>query len=64
MNLWKKYMNALPGKVAKDTDLAKIFVPAFMKIGMAAVSMSAAQAQGNGFLGLADRIVMNRDNLR
>jgi 3-hydroxyacyl-CoA dehydrogenase len=63
MNLWKKYINALPAKTAKDTDLAKFFVPAFMKIAMAAVSMSAAQARGNGFLGLADRIVFNRDNL-
>ncbi|WP_022666642.1 3-hydroxyacyl-CoA dehydrogenase/enoyl-CoA hydratase family protein [Desulfospira joergensenii] len=63
MNLWKKYVNALPGKTAKEVDLAKLFVPAFMKIGMAAVSMSAAQARGNGFLGLADRIVFNRDNL-
>lgn len=63
MNLWKKYINALPAKTAKDTDLAKFFVPAFMKIGMAAVSMSAAQAGGNGFLGQADRIVFNRDNL-
>ena len=63
MNLWKKYINALPGKTAKDTDLAKFFVPAFMKIAMAAVSMSAAQAMGNGFLGQADRIVFNRDNL-
>ena len=63
MNLWKKYVTALPGKTAKDIDLAKLFVPAFMKIGMAAVSMSAAQARGNGFLGLADRIVFNRDNL-
>ena len=63
MNLWKKYINALPAKTAKDTDLAKFFVPAFMKIGMAAVSMSAAQAMGNGFLGQADRIVFNRDNL-
>ena len=63
MNLWKKYVNALPGKTAKDIDLAKLFVPAFMKIGMAAVSMSAAQAQGNGFLGMSDRIVFNRDNL-
>ena len=63
MNLWKKYINAMPAKTAKDTDLAKLFVPAFMKIGMAAVSMSAAQARGNGFLGLADRIVFNRDNL-
>ena len=34
-----------------------------MKIAMAAVSMSAAQARGNGHLGEADRIVMNRDNL-
>ncbi|MBA3012658.1 MAG: 3-hydroxyacyl-CoA dehydrogenase/enoyl-CoA hydratase family protein [Proteobacteria bacterium] len=63
MNLWKKYINALPGKTAKEVDLAKLFIPAFMKIAMAAVSMSAAQAQGNGFLGLADRIVFNRDNL-
>ncbi|MDA3789677.1 MAG: 3-hydroxyacyl-CoA dehydrogenase/enoyl-CoA hydratase family protein [Desulfobacula sp.] len=63
MNLWKKYINAMPAKTAKDTDLAKLFVPAFMKIGMAAVSMSAAQAMGNGFLGQADRIVFNRDNL-
>ena len=63
MNLWKKYVNALPGKVAKDTDLAKLFIPAFMKIAMAAVSMSAAQAVGNGFLGPQDRIVFNRDNL-
>nr|WP_320190649.1 3-hydroxyacyl-CoA dehydrogenase NAD-binding domain-containing protein [uncultured Desulfobacter sp.] len=63
MNLWKKYVDALPGKTVKEVNLAKLFVPAFMKIAMAAVSMSAAQARDNGFLGLADRIVMNRDNL-
>ena len=63
MNLWKKYINALPGKTAKDNNLAKFFVPAFMNIAMAAVSMSAVQARGTGFLGLADRIVFNRDNL-
>jgi 3-hydroxyacyl-CoA dehydrogenase len=63
MNLWKKHINALPGKTVKDLDLAKIFVAAFMKIGMAAVSMSAAQAVGNGFLGQSDRIVFNRDTL-
>ncbi len=63
MKAYEKYMNALPGKVGKDTDLAKIFIPAFMKVAMAAISMSAAQAEGNGYLGLADRIVMNRDNL-
>jgi len=63
MNLWKKYINAMPAKTAKDTDLAKLFVPALMKVIMAAVSMSAAQAMDNGFLGQADRIVFNRDNL-
>jgi len=63
MNLWKKYVDALPGKTVKEADLAKFFVQAFMKIAMAAVSMSAAQARDNGFLGLADRVVMNRDNL-
>ncbi|MFH2092668.1 MAG: 3-hydroxyacyl-CoA dehydrogenase/enoyl-CoA hydratase family protein [Pseudomonadota bacterium] len=63
MNLWKKYIAALPGKTAKDNNLAKFFIPAFMNIAMAAVSMSSAQAQGNGYLGLADRIVFNRDNL-
>lgn len=63
MNLWKKYINAMPAKTAKDTDLSKLFVPAFMKIAMAAVSMSAVQAKGNGFLDKTDRIVFNRDNL-
>jgi 3-hydroxyacyl-CoA dehydrogenase len=63
MNLWRKYVSALPGKTVKEVDLSKLFVQAFMKIGMAAVSMSAAQAVGNGFLGMADRIVFNRDTL-
>ncbi len=63
MNLWRKYVSALPGKTVKEVDLSKLFVQAFMKIGMAAVSMSAAQAVGNGFLGMADRIVLNRDTL-
>lgn len=63
MNLWKKFVQALPGSVIKDVDLAKLFIPAFMNIAMASVSMSAAQAKANGYLGLADRIVFNRDNL-
>jgi 3-hydroxyacyl-CoA dehydrogenase len=63
MNLWRKYVSALPGKTVKEVDLSKLFVQAFMKIGMAAVSMSAAQAVGNGFLGMTDRIVFNRDTL-
>ena len=63
MNLWKKFINALPAGVAKDTDLSKIFIPAFMNIAMAQFSMSAAKAKALGFLGAADRIVFNRDNL-
>jgi len=63
MNIWKKFVDALPAGVAKDTDLGKLFIPAFMNVAMAKVSMSAAQARANGFLGLADRIVFNRDNL-
>ncbi len=63
MNLWKKYMDALPGNTVKEVDPARFFIQVVMKIAMAAVSMSAAQARDNGFLGLADRIVMNRDNL-
>ncbi len=63
MNLWKKFITALPAKTAKDNNLAKFFVPAFMNVAMASVSMSAAQARENGFLGQADRIVFNRDNL-
>ncbi|ACN17889.1 FadB [Desulforapulum autotrophicum HRM2] len=63
MNIWKKFVSALPAGTAKDMDLAKLFIPAFMNVAMAKVSMSAAQAKGNGYLGLADRIVFNRDNL-
>jgi len=63
MNLWKKFVSALPGGVIKDIDLAKLFIPVFMNIAMAKVSMSAAQAFSNGFLNKSDRIVFNRDNL-
>jgi 3-hydroxyacyl-CoA dehydrogenase len=64
LNLWKKYITALPAGTDKDTDLAKLFIPTFMKIAMAAVSMSAAGAVANGHLSpTKDRIVMNRDLL-
>ncbi len=63
MNLWKKFITALPAKTAKDNNLAKFFVPAFMNIAMASVSASAVQARSSGFLGPVDRIVLNRDNL-
>ena len=62
MNLWKKMSTSVPAAV-KDLDLAKFFLPTFMAIAMAKVSMSAAEARANGFLGPQDRIVFNRDNL-
>jgi 3-hydroxyacyl-CoA dehydrogenase len=62
LNLWKKMISTIPGPVA-DVDLAKFFIPTFMAIAMAKVSMSAAEARFNGFLGPRDRIVFNRDYL-
>ena len=62
MNLWKKFIQSLPEAVA-DADRAKFFIPAFMNVAMAKVSMSAAEARANGFLGPKDRIVFNRDYL-
>jgi 3-hydroxyacyl-CoA dehydrogenase len=61
-NLWKKFIQSLPDAVA-DADVGKFFVPTFMNIAMAKVSTSAADARSNGFLGLCDRIVFNRDHL-
>ncbi len=63
LNIWKRFIEALPAGTAKDTDMAKLFIPAFMNVAMAKVSMSAAQARSNGFLTPTDRIVFNRDNL-
>lgn len=62
LNLWKKFISTIPEAVT-DVDLAKYFVPAFMAIAMAKISMSAAEARANGFLGPKDRIVFNRDYL-
>ncbi len=62
LNLWKKFLNTIPEAVT-DIDLAKFFVPVFMSIAMAKVSMSAAEARANGFMGAKDRIVFNRDYL-
>jgi 3-hydroxyacyl-CoA dehydrogenase len=61
-NLWKKAVASIPSHV-KDVDLSKFFVPTFMSIATAKVSMSAAEARANGFLGPQDRIVFNRDLL-
>ena len=62
LNLWRKFLASVPAAVT-DMDLAKFFIPVFMSIAMAKVSMSAAEARANGFLGPADRIVFNRDHL-
>jgi 3-hydroxyacyl-CoA dehydrogenase len=61
-NLWKRSVSAIPANVT-DVDLAKYFIPTFMSIATAKVSMSAAEARANGFLGPNDRIVFNRDLL-
>ena len=62
LNLWRKFSASVP-EVVTDLDLAKFFIPVFMSIAMAKVSMSAAEARANGFLGPKDRIVFNRDHL-
>ncbi len=62
LNLWRKYVQTIPQTVT-DMDLARFFIPVFMNIAMAKVSMSAADARANGFLGTRDRIVFNRDYL-
>jgi 3-hydroxyacyl-CoA dehydrogenase len=62
LNLWRKFLESVPA-VLTDMDLAKFFIPVFMSIAMAKVSMSAAEARANGFLGPRDRIVFNRDHL-
>ena len=61
-NLWKKAVTSIPANI-KDVDLSKFFIPTFMNIATAKVSMSAAEARANGFLGPQDRIVFNRDLL-
>jgi len=62
LNLWKNFLSSIPISVG-DIDLAKFFLPVFMNIAMAKVSMSAADARANGFLKPTDRIVFNRDYL-
>ncbi len=62
LNLWKKMLECIPEAVT-EIDLAKFFIPTFMAIAMAKISMSAAEARANGFLGPKDRIIFNRDHL-
>jgi 3-hydroxyacyl-CoA dehydrogenase len=62
INLWRKFITSKPEE-AKVTDYGGFFLNAFMAVAQAKVSNSAEQARARGFLGGADRIVMNRDNL-
>jgi 3-hydroxyacyl-CoA dehydrogenase len=62
LNLMKKFLSSVP-EVVTGFDLAKFFLPVFMAVAMAKVSISAADARVNGFLGPRDRIVFNRDYL-
>jgi 3-hydroxyacyl-CoA dehydrogenase len=62
LNLWKKFIGSLPEAVT-DIDLTRFFIPVLTNIAMAKVSVSAADARTNGFLGKTDRIVFNRDHL-
>jgi 3-hydroxyacyl-CoA dehydrogenase len=60
--LWRNFVESIPEAVA-DADLTRFFIPAFMAVGTAKVSMSAAEARANGFLKPTDRIIFNRDHL-
>ncbi|MBF0225178.1 MAG: enoyl-CoA hydratase/isomerase family protein [Desulfobacterales bacterium] len=62
LNLWRRHIQNIPDSVS-EMDLAKFFIPVFMSIAMAKVSMSAAEAKESGFLGPNDRIIFNRDHL-
>jgi len=62
INLWRKLITA-KAEESKVTDFGGFFLNAFMAVAQAKVSNSAEQARQRGFLGAADRIVMNRDNL-
>jgi len=61
--LWRNFVDSIPEAAAGDVDLTRFFIPAFMSVAMAKVSMSAAEARANGFLNPVDRIVFNRDYL-
>jgi 3-hydroxyacyl-CoA dehydrogenase len=60
--LWRNFVESIPEAVT-DINLTRFFIPAFMAVGTAKVSMSAAEARANGFLKPTDRIVFNRDHL-
>ncbi|RJP46557.1 MAG: 3-hydroxyacyl-CoA dehydrogenase/enoyl-CoA hydratase family protein [Desulfobacteraceae bacterium] len=62
IHLWQNYINAKPG-IAKITDLAGLFIQAFMCVAQAKVSASAADARNNGLLKPTDRIIYNKDLL-
>ena len=62
IHLWRNYIDSAPA-IGKITDLAGLFIQAFMCVAQAKVFSSAADARNNGFLRASDRIVFNKDNL-
>jgi len=62
LNLWKRMIGVIPESV-KNVDLGPFFMAAFLMITTARVSKSASDARANGFLGPADRIVLDREHL-
>ena len=62
LNLWRRYIDNIPEAV-DEFDFGPLFKAAFMKIAMAEVSGSAADARAKGYLRPQDRIVFNRDSL-
>ncbi len=61
-NTWRKFTDSVPDPV-KVSNWGDFFIPAFYNLAMAKVSMSAAEARNNGFLGPKDRIIFNKDYL-
>ncbi len=62
MHLWQRYMESVPKRV-KLADYGAYLIPAFMLVGQAKYSSSAAEARRFGYLRPTDRIVMNKDYL-
>ncbi len=62
LNLWRKILSNIPENM-KITDLSGLFIPCFMMVAQAQVSMGASELRKRGFLNNQDRIVFNRDLL-
>jgi 3-hydroxyacyl-CoA dehydrogenase len=62
INLWQRMIESVPGPV-DFKDYGSFFIPAFLSVAQAKVSMSAAEAKAMGFLKPTDKIIFNKDAL-